>query len=671
MVKHIVSSALLFFLYTLINSLTASAAPLQVVLPYEIFNDAALQLAAHEFADTYHAIAGAEASVVPSGNADTQLDSLIIHIGIDLPDGTPSKVQPPENDEAFSIYHKDYATLILYAGDIRGAIYGLFYLAERLKLDPEYLKNVNISNRKPAFAFRYLGSTPENGLRGGYNTVGAVGDHYKYLLFTDIDPEMFKDWEKTREEIIQRQQDANKEIKRIKSLHLDTITGSDEFAFPKALINRPYAKEMLRPDTNYICFCSGKIWELYDAKYKELLQVFPDVDIVKLRLGENYAKDDYFGNIVGDVNFWNDCTQCMNIKYNDRIATVINRTHDLVVSSGKRRYIHRSWDTLDNKFHANPEVYLDIISKLKNKDNLYISIKYTATDYWRYTFPNPTIGVGDVPQIIEFQNQREYEGKGAFPDYMGEEFTEAYRYIKAKGAVGVSNGGGGGWGGPVLKTNMWNDANFYASGHLMWEPNLDARTLSEEWATINFGKQYAKGIADMLLLSDDAVLKMIYFKAYAERKQSKWMTNENWVRDDVIKPGERLSIIYHVAADKVDEMIAEKDEAIQVVKKMIGIAESLNLPEPQRSQVLESLDYEYRLFSVLRNYCAAYFFYRRWKDTSNPDDLALARSAADAWQKDWQNYQSLNDPNLKWTASLYKDDGMVETMEKIISEIKF
>lgn len=649
-----------------------------IVLPAKWFELEGLNLAAREFEDAIKdttkdrtAIHDDSVQLKMSFKPDAYL-----YIGAEnffnMDAVNTKNVTIPDNGDAFVIVKSegDPLTIRIVGGSVRGDIYALFYMAERLRLDPEFLKKLNVVEKAPAFNIRIAsGDTPENTIRYGYNTILAINDYSTCIPYKTADPEMLAGQEKLLGEIDARRASAKMDLERDSDLRLNSIGMSDEFVFPRAILGRPYAAKMIEPYFNRICFCAKKTWELYAAKYREILETFPELGAYMIRLGENYAKGDFFGNAIGDPNTMNDCVECMRIPYTNRIATFINRTHDLVVEKGHRRYIHRTWDTNDKTFHSNPDVYLDIISKLKDKGNFYTSIKYTATDFWRYNFPNPTIGIGDVPQIVEFQCTREYEGKGAYPNFIGEEIAEAYRYAKERGAAGVWNWHhGGGWNGPYLKTDLWNEANIYAASHLAWDPSLDSRTLAEEWAALTFGEKYSKGMADILLLSDDAVLKMVYFKAYAERKGTKWTPNENWVRDDIVKGANPLSTIYYKTSDRIDEMIAEKDEAVALVNRMIEMAEKLNLPEPRRSQVLDSLEYERLLFSTLRDYCAAYFYFRRWKDNSDPMDLALAHAASDAWRRDWQDYTAKM-PALEWSATAYLDDGMEKAMQDIMKEI--
>ena len=68
--------------------------------------------------------------------------------------------------------------------------------------------------------------------------------------------------------------------------------------------------------------------------------------------------------------------------------------------------------------HDNPDLCRRVIQRLPDDDRLIYSFKFTHTDFWRYQRWNPSSLVcGNRPVIFELQCQREFEGKGAVPDY--------------------------------------------------------------------------------------------------------------------------------------------------------------------------------------------------------------------------------------------------------------
>jgi hypothetical protein len=565
----------------------------------------------------------------------------------------------------------DSPALFVYAPDIRGEMFGLTYLAERLRLAPRRVHDIK-ELREPHFPIRIMSGDPvEKAVQYGYNTVFTPQSHNNVVLLEDYDKGFFFQHEKQRGYLMERRREYAAAVARQQALGLDSLSSGDEFEFHKALLKRPYAKDMLRGAGDpWLCLCAARVWEVYKAKYKEILGTFKDLDYIMIRLGENYAGGDYFGNMPAKKEFWEYCPQCQDQGYADRIAAIINRTQETVSGDYQRRYIHRTWDTNSDTFHSNPDMYRDILSKIENKENLYISVKYTRTDFWLYNHFNQTIGVGDAPQIVEYQCTREYEGKGAFPNYVGAHVAAGYRYAAERGAVGAWNWHhGGGWNGPNVKTDIWNEANIYAAAHLAWDPALDPEDLAREWGALEFGAEDADKIARLLMLSADAVRKLIYFQAYAEAKGDPWMPNENWVRDDVIKGSDRMRKIYSRASASVDDMVREKEDAVLLVQEMIGLAEDMSAKRDTREKVIQTLQYELALARVLRSYTGAFLYYCRWQETGSESDRSKAHMYVRTWQSDWDVYERTI-PDLKWAATLYHDDGMVETMRQVADDLQ-
>ena len=563
----------------------------------------------------------------------------------------------------------DSPVLFVYGQGIQGEMFGLTYLAERLRLDPSRVHDVT-ALRTPFFPIRIMSGDPvEKAVQLGYNTVFTPLSHNNVVLLEDYDPEFFFQHEKERNSVLQRPTQYAEALAAQQAMNLDSISSADEFEFHKALLKRPYTAELTRGGADWICFCAQKVWDVYRAKYQEILRRNRDLDAVMVRLGENYAEGDYFGNVPAKKEIWDYCEQCQGTGYTDRIATIINNTWDVVSGEHKRRTIFRTWDTHSDTFHTSPDMYREILSKIPNKHNLYFSIKYTKTDFWMYNEFNETVGVGDVPQIVEFQCQREYEGKGAFPNYIGDHAAAGYRFAADRGAAGVWNWNhGGGWNGPNLKTDIWNEANIYAAAHLAWDPKLSSEHLAREWATLAFGKEDADTMTRLLLMSDDAVRMLVYFEAYAMAKADPWMPNENWVRDDVIKGGDTLRKIYRGAPGQVPTMVAEKEKGVVLVTDMLGLAEDLTTTSQVRDPVVQTLTYELYWARVLRSYAGAFLYYCLWQDTGKESDRRLAHMHARQWKADWDTY-TRETPNLTWAASLYHDDGMVDTMNSVISDL--
>ena len=340
---------------------------------------------------------------------------------------------------------------------------------------------------------------------------------------------------------------------------------------------------------------------------------------------------------------------------------LINETRAIVVDEFHRQLIWRTWDLGNYGLHANPEVYDRVLAGVRERAGLIFSVKFTQTDYWRYNDFNPTIGRGGVDQIIEFQCAREYEGKGAFPDYVGPEHAAAMRKVAATPRIrGVWIWDfGGGWGGPFLKSDRWVRANIYATARLAVDPELSARRLAEEWAAREFGPAAASKVAEMLMLSPEAVLRFRYIAPYARRNKG-WLPSRNIMRDDIIRGGKDVLLpLYEGSRDELAEALNEKLDAVRRVGRMRELFESARpqIVSAKGEQVyresLHTIVSMESLAQVMANYVRGMFQYYRWQETHDEKTGRAARHELTEWRKAWTRYRN-EIPKLDGVASLYR-----------------
>ena len=150
------------------------------------------------------------------------------------------------------------------------------------------------------------------------------------------------------------------------------------------------------------------IQKLIIAQIDGIFKRFPSFDGLVIRFGETYLHDTPYhmgGKPVreGDEGI------------RDHVK-LLNLLRDEVCVKRSKKIFYRTWDF--GWFHTRPDIYLAITDQVEPHENLIFSIKHTKGDFLR-TFPfNPTLGIGKHSQIVEVQCQREYEGKGAHPDYI-------------------------------------------------------------------------------------------------------------------------------------------------------------------------------------------------------------------------------------------------------------
>ncbi len=599
----------------------------------------------------------------------------------------------------------DRINVNIKASNDRNLIYALFVLCERIIIEPnKALGDMNRIYSTP-LKIRMASDIPENALIMGYNTVPTYISPTQIALFEDVDQDLFAINSEGYQRTVKNREKLREFVNNAKMDFIDIASISDEFLFPKEVLFSKYQRDITENDFNpeqvklgwgmgrIYCFGKPMLWQFYRSKYKEFHRLFPDIKYSMLRLGENRnIGEAYIGCGVYAYGEEKYCSDCNTIPYKQRIAKTINETYDVVVKDSGKKYIHRTWDLKEDLMNANPELQRKILEMVPNKENLIFSTKYTITDFWKYELYNPTIDVNGVDRMIEFQCTREYEGKGAFPNFLGRDFVDAYRhYARNRHIVGIWNWHyGGGTGGPIVQTDIWNQANIYAARRLMWEPELGTEEIAKEWAILTFGSDSADEMAKLMLLSDKAITKMFYFEEYSKNHR-KWTPNELWVRDDVIRGRHELNKIYDECKNSVDKIVAEKQEAIDIIYKMISILKSskndiVKSPVAKKSfekflvnkkflkangsshnlykYTLNTLEYELALAKVFKSYVASYFYFKKWKDIGDLKYKALASSSYDDWEYNWADYNS-RIPKLNGVASLYKDEGMTKVMNQI------
>ncbi|MBS1824212.1 MAG: hypothetical protein JST93_02740 [Acidobacteria bacterium] len=457
-------------------------------------------------------------------------------------------------------------------------------------------------------------------------------------------------------------------------LGLAVVASTDEIQLPSAVVEK----------LGGVNLESDAFWDVYRAKYREVLRAFPEIRYVMVRTGENYSflHDGHSGQIISEPGV----ARAQSAVFVRNMQRLIAETRRLVVDEFGRTLIWRTWDLGNDGFHGDVNVYDKVLAGVKERKGLIFSIKFTQTDYWRYNDFNAAIGRGGVDQIVEFQAAREYEGKGAFPNYVGEEHAVALRRCRDLGVKGVWIWDfGGGWDGPHLKSDRWVRANIYATAKLALNPDADPAVLAREWASKEFGAAAAEKVAEMLLLSDDAVLGFRYIAPYS-RQHKGWLPARNIMRDDIIR-GEKvlgkeggLRLLYEGSKHALDEALEEKARALETVRRMRGIFESVRTPERAFAEAANSLVYMESVAAVMASYVRGMFLYYQWEETGAADLRGRALTELREWRAQWRRHRE-EIPLLDGVASVYRSQNnyrgapdvtgaMAETCERALLRLE-
>lgn len=496
-----------------------------------------------------------------------------------------------------------------------------------------------------------------------YN-VAVLGDPTELTTYREVAPEVLPPGSPLRVRIEENRRLMRERLRRAGQLGLAACLYTDEIKLPTALLRHLGARVTRDDDPRRVDLEKEEFWNLYRAKYREVLTDFPEVAYIMVRTGENYSflTDGYTGQLIAGGG-----PRGANAEaYFRNMRRLIEETRKVVVDEFGKKLIWRTWSLGNHGFHSSPEVYDRVLAGVKNRQGLIFSVKFTQTDFWRYNDFNPNIGRGDVEQIVEFQCAREYEGKGAYPVYVGEEHAAAMRRARAsKNVRGVWLWDfGGGWGGPYIKSDRWVRLNIYATARLAEDPGLSPRALAREWAAREFGEAAAPRVAEMLMLSDDAVLASHYIGAYA-RKHKGWLPSRNLLRDDVIR-GEKvlgdeggLRLLYEGSKDDLEGVYMEKGRGVRLAAEMLRLFDSVR-PQVTRArgqrtfrEARASLVYYEALARVMSHYVQGMFRYYHWQETHDTREGRLAREQLRGWQVAWRSYET-ETPKLGGAATLYR-----------------
>ena len=674
---------------------------LDIIITKNLGGEAALELATGDLSNTLTNLFDIETSLKTEIDLERAAPNSIFVIKIDddlWEEKLTKKVgieKPFLSEDGFIIRRINYndKPLILISGNgVRGTSYGIFHFIERIKLDYSFtygkidiIKQPDMKIRmitQPFEAVGYpdlanlpkpitknikrefdpmrpwegLGYSPEdearNILRTGLNTMW-VGNFSFSTLYDNYDSTIFPENSEAGQWVRERKQKISELIDIANKYHLKTVASSDIFIYPKG--QDP-----------------SKKWDLLDYSLNEFLTNFPEIDIITTRFGENYS---YYNNF-----FVGEGLDTKGIE--EKFPKLIDFIHQIVSKKYNKIYMPRTWAVGNSNWGANTDRYNAVIDKVKAFDNIIFSVKNTRTDFWRYNLFNPVIGAGDKEQAMEFLCQDGYNFKNSIPYYDVIRMAKGPKELGGHGGMkygykaGIRTAWGwlsaDGWCGPYIKREEWLGANIYGFSRLTWDVDSDPLVLAREWAAIEFEveskSKVADVIAEILMLSEDLILKSRYFKNYSIKKEG-WLPSNNWIRDELIGGGtnsnDNLSVgksfppgtiksIFN--SETIEEDILEKEEALAVMNTMLSKFTDIKDQIPDKEKAMElynTLLYGKYLIGTLRYYVSGMFrFYNGEYDKSEAD--------LRTWKKYWDFYNS-EIPKLPGTASLMLDGGMVDT----------
>ncbi|MFE3176246.1 hypothetical protein ACFXPA_01990 [Amycolatopsis sp. NPDC059090] len=352
---------------------------------------------------------------------------------------------------------------------------------------------------------------------------------------------------------------------------------TDIIVLPKRLVEL-YGDQIL-DSQGRISFDRPLTQQIHRLMLREIYARFPGLDGIVVRTGETYVQNVPFH--TGNNPITNGATSHL---------TLLGILRDEMCLRGKRVF-YRTWSTGSDKLTSDPDFYRQVTDQVETHENLVFSIKHTAKDFWRTIPFNRTIGVGKHRQIIEVECQREYEGKGAFPNYVIDGVVNGFEEFRTQprtGPIGlaevVSNpiiagiwtwSRGGGWRGPYLHNELWCDLNTWVIARWARDTGLGEEGAFTEYATTRLGLHgdQVRRFRRLALLSAAAVLRGHYSVVHP-------MGRLMWTRDQFLGGSDKdLTSDYDaiIAAGRVEPVLAEKASAARMWDEIVALSATLPL----------------------------------------------------------------------------------------------
>lgn len=473
-------------------------------------------------------------------------------------------------------------------------------------------------------------------LETGFNYNVALGNNI-YLAavvsLDSIDPNInyspeFRNWIETNSESVRL------EILDNKQAGLKCLGMTDILLIPKQLYD-VHRTEMVENDK--ISLDKPFVQKLIRETVNELFNKF-DLDGLIFRTGELYMNRLQFHHGESIIRNPQD------------YVTLIKILREEICVKRNKQLIFRTWGW--DGFHVVPSFYLNVTNQIEPHKNLFFSMKYTSDDFLRTVGFNATIGIGNHKQIVEYQSQRETEGKGAHPNYIVNGvltgFTESSSYlaslIQQRRIAGMFIWSrGGGWAGPQIENEFWCELNTY----VMTQYIANEGVKTEEEIFDSFCKKV--GIIDnvsianfnkLCMLSEPAVLYGQYSTEYS--------INRWWTRDYCLGGMDQLKETFDeiIVDSKIDVAILEKEKAVDYWKEIVSLSNNIQSTDKSISDFIRiSSLYGFYKYSIIKEGFTVMLLGYHGDKTNNYRTNEISQ-AIDSYDRLWNEYIELKENNL-------------------------
>lgn len=381
-----------------------------------------------------------------------------------------------------------------------------------------------------------------------------------------IDPDIFPAGSPDRAWVDQKAADLDHLYTTAKKTGLSVYCHTDMIVFPKRLVEKYQLTkfdQVSDPDTQ----------KYLRAAIRQMFSRFPQLDGLVIRIGETYLQGApyHMGGIADKTSPEKTIVPLMQI-LRDEVCDKLNK-----------KVLFRSWLSFDRSV---PD-YQAVSDGVEPHPNLMIAVKHCEDDFHRGNPFSRVLGIGRHPQVVEVQCQREYEGKGAYPNYIahgviegfeehhGQSIRQIWSNPRIAGMFTWSRGGG--WKGPYITNEFWCDLNVYVLSQWAQQPDRPEESIFNDYCStvLKLSAPDSAAFRKLCLLSADAVYRGI---RGTRNEITPW-----WTRDQFMG----IPPLPKDAAD-LPAFVQEKDEAVQMWQQMASLADSIHFPDPATQEYVKT-----------------------------------------------------------------------------------
>jgi hypothetical protein len=536
---------------------------------------------------------------------------------------------------------------------------------------------------EPTMASRYRSADELKAL--GYNGVVL----YETTGLSGVEAEDSVGSGEMKRWIHQQFESISQKVAGFKKAGLSVYISYDALSLARNVVSKEPGPYTCARKPGVLCPASEPAIEASVRALKALLTRFPDVAGVVLRVGDNDASRVPY--LIGNDIYLPHCARCSHLGRADRIVSIVEAFYGPVVEQLNKRLILRAWNVKPNGLHDSVDLCKRVVARLPGKpedDRLVLSFKFTQTDFWRYQKWNAaSLACGGRPVIYELQCQREFEGKGAIPNWQvplwRNGMPETENPNDTGGLANVAGKinlvglwawvRGGGWGGPFINNEQWIDANVYAVPRLADNPSMSLEKLAQDWVQhrLGLGKDPAGAQIERILFdSPQMILMGFYIRAFAKIKSDGWHPNADWIQDDLVDAQAAWRIIQRLPLDQLDSVITEKQQAVDLVTAARD-ALSQVVTEANRSRIeplVNTLDYGGSLFLALRDLLTGLVAYRRHLESNDAASAEVCRERLHDVQNHWAQHTQ-DHSSLPGAATAFREHQLWELTEQVLTEL--